>query len=143
LIQNTKCFKLKCFTDNYGCLVPIETLDDIPFSIKRIYYIYKVENGARRGLHSHIDLKQVLICVHGAVTILVKTPYDEEKIILDDPTRALYIGPFIWREMYNFSNDAVLLVLASEHYNNDDYIREYEYYEKIARDYFENISGDE
>lgn len=136
MVENTGFYKFSCFHDKYGHLVPIEGKQDIPFDIKRVYYIYGVEKGTRRGFHSHIDLHQALICVHGSVKILVKTPYGSEDITLDDPTRALYIGPMVWREMYDFSSDAVLLVLASNHYNKDDYIRDYAYYESLALKYF-------
>lgn len=123
-------------TDEYGSLVPIEGSDTVPFDIKRVYYIYGVENGMRRGFHSHVNLEQVLICVSGCVKILVKTPWEEEEILLNHPQKGLYIGPMIWREMFDFSEDAVLLVLASDHYKVEDYIRDYGRYEKMARQYF-------
>lgn len=127
---NTKIVQLPLYEDNYGSLVPVETESVIPFLVKRVYYIYSVEEGQRRGFHSHRDLEQALICVHGSVKIMIKTPQEQEDIVLDDPTKALYIGPMVWREMYDFSPDAVLLVLASEHYQVSDYIREYSVYEK-------------
>ncbi|MFR8329043.1 FdtA/QdtA family cupin domain-containing protein [uncultured Clostridium sp.] len=136
MITNTGMFTFKKFLDKWGELVPIEEKIDVPFSIKRIYYISKVQGGVRRGFHSHRDLHQALICVHGTVKILVKTPYEEEDILLDDQTKGLYIGPMVWREMYDFSPDAVLLVLASEHYTESDYIRDYEQYEAEAKEYF-------
>ena len=77
--------------------------------------------------------------VHGEVKILVKTPEEEENILLDNPARALLIGPMVWREMYDFSKDAVLLVLASEHYDEADYIRDYAVYEKEAKTWFKNV----
>lgn len=129
--------QFNCNQDNFGSLVPIETFGDIPFGIKRIYYIYDVENGMRRGYHSHRDLEQALICVHGSVRIHVRTPFEQQNVLLDDPTKALYIGPMVWREMYDFTDDAVLLVLASEHYTVSDYIRDYEQYEKEATQYFQ------
>ena len=116
--------------DKYGKLVPIEGDDTIPFDIKRVYYIYEVEDEVRRGFHSHRNLEQVLICVHGSVKILLKTPDEEEVVTLDDPSKGLYIGPDIWREMYDFKDGAVLLVLASDHYKVEDYIRDYSEYEK-------------
>lgn len=122
--------------DEYGSLVPIEASDSVPFEIKRVYYIYGVEKGVRRGYHSHADLEQVLICVSGHVRILVKTPWEEQEIFLDDPQKGLYIGPMVWREMFDFSGDAVLLVLAGDHYKVEDYIRDYNKYEQIARQYF-------
>ena len=116
--------------DKYGKLVAIEGDDTIPFDIKRVYYIYEVEDEVRRGFHSHRNLEQVLICVHGSVKILLKTPEEEEVVTLDDPSKGLYIGPDIWREMYDFKDGAVLLVLASDHYKVEDYIRDYSEYEK-------------
>lgn len=130
---NIDILDFKINLDNYGSLVPIESKYDAPFDIKRIYYIYDVKNNVRRGFHAHKKLEQVLICIHGSVKILVKN-YTEEKIIkLDKPTKGLYIGPVTWREMYDFSDDAVLLVLASEHYNIEDYIRNYDDFLNIAR----------
>ena len=136
MITNTNMFMFKKFLDKWGELVPIEEEIDVPFPIKRIYYISNVQQGVRRGFHSQRDLHQALICVHGSVKILVKTPYEEENILLDDQTKGLYIGPMVWREMYDFSPDAVLLVLASEHYTVSDYIRDYAEYEAEAKEYF-------
>lgn len=140
MIQNTGMLSLKEHADHYGRLVPVEAGTDIPFGVKRIYYIYDVENGMRRGFHSHRDLEQALICVHGSVQILVKTPYEEDVVLLNDPTKALYIGPMVWREMFNFTSDAVLLVLASEHYTVSDYIRDYNLYEAEAKQYFQGAN---
>lgn len=139
MIKNTKRFQFKKYFDKWGELIPVEAEKDIPFQIKRVYYIYNVDEGVRRGFHSHRDLEQILVCVHGSVTILTKTPYEEENIILNDPGEALYIGSMVWREMYDFSSDAVLLVLASEHYTENDYIRDYEAYEKEAIKYFKEV----
>ena len=122
--------------DKYGNLVPIEEKDTIPFKIKRVYYIYDVEQNVRRGFHSHIELEQVLICVSGSVKILVKTPYEEKNILLNNPQEGLYIGPMIWREMFDFSKDAVLLVLADHEYDESDYIRDYDEFIKLGREYW-------
>lgn len=110
----------------FGCLTPIQYPDNIPFEIKRIYYIYNVDKDAIRGHHSHNKLHQVLIPIKGSVKIKVKHHYGENEYLLDDPSTGLYIGPNIWREMYDFSEDAVLLVLASDVYDENDYIRDYD-----------------
>ena len=120
----------------YGGLVPLEGARDIPFEIKRIYTISGMQPGARRGYHSHRDLEQVLIALGGSIKILVKTPFEEEVITLDSPAKGLYIGPMIWREMFDFSPNSTLMVLASKYYNEGDYLREYEPYEREAREYF-------
>lgn len=135
-MQNVSITTFGVHKDNYGSLIAVETFEDIPFGVKRVYYIYDVEDGRRRGFHSHRDLHQALICVHGSVKILVKTPYEEDNVLLDDPSKALLIGPMVWREMYDFTPDAVLLVMASEHYTPSDYIRDYSVYEEEARKYF-------
>lgn len=127
-MENTKLKLFNIYNDKYGKLIPLESNKNIPFDIKRVYYIYEVEKNVRRGFHSHKNLHQVLICVHGTVKILVKTPKEEETIVLNDPKQGLYIGPNVWREMYDFEDETVLLVLASEHYDEGDYIRNYEDY---------------
>lgn len=137
-MKNVKLVQFKDYTDKYGHLTPIEEGIDVGFDIKRVYYITKVEEGVRRGFHSHRDLEQVLLCLNGSVKILVKTPDEEEVIILNNPAQGLYIGPMVWREMYDFSEGAVLLVLASEHYTVSDYIRDYKEYEKEAIEFFQN-----
>ena len=127
--------KYNVHTDKWGKLVALEGNGDIPFNIKRVYYIYGVEEKVRRGFHSHKKLEQVLICVNGSVKILLKTPEREEVVLLDKPNEGLYIGPNVWREMYDFEDDAVLLVLASDHFKPSDYIREYSKYEKYYNRY--------
>ncbi len=118
-----------------GHLTPIESGQDIPFEIKRIYYLTRVPENTIRGFHSHKELQQVLLCLNGRVTISVATPYEKELITLDDPAKGLYIGPMIWREMYDFSPGSVLVVLASQHYNEEEYIRDYRSYCEIAQEY--------
>jgi dTDP-4-dehydrorhamnose 3,5-epimerase-like enzyme len=120
--------KFKNIADEYGQLVPIESKIDIPFEIKRLYYITKVQKGVERGFHSHRKLHQILICLNGSVKIRVKNPKDEEILELNDPSVGLYIGPMIWREMFCFTEGCVLLVLASEYFDENDYIRNYDLY---------------
>ena len=129
-MKNVKTIRFKVNDDKWGRLVPIEGNDTVPFDIKRVYYIYDVNEEKRRGFHSHKKLEQVLICVHGSIKILVKTPKEEKVVVLDNPNKGLYIGNNVWREMFDWENEAVLLVLASEHYDESDYIRNYEDYEK-------------
>lgn len=129
---------LPVFRGDLGRLNAIEANQDVPFKIRRVYYITGVPNGVTRGFHSHRCLEQVLICVNGSVKIRVKTPYTEEIIPLSNPSQGLYIGHMIWREMFDFAPGTVLLVLASEHYTEDDYIRDYAVYEREAVPYFIN-----
>ena len=133
---NTRVLSFGAHKSEWGSLIALEGAREIPFDISRIYYIYDVEKGYRRGFHSHADLEQVLVCVHGSVKILIKTPTNEEVVTLDSPDKGLYIGPMIWREMFEWENDAVLLVMASKYYDEKDYIRDYTEYEKAAKSYF-------
>lgn len=138
-MKNVKIVNFHVIEDIRGKMIPIEYPKQLEFPLKRIYYIYDVGENERRGFHSHNDLEQVLIAVSGSVKVLVKTPYEEENFELNDPSKGLYIGPMIWREMYDFSEDAVLLVLASHEYDEKDYIRNYDEYEKIAQKYFKEM----
>lgn len=130
---NCTLLKFKDITDRYGHLTPIECRIDIPFDIKRIYYITRVADGVTRGFHSHRKLHQVLICLNGSVKIKTKNPNEEEIFELYDPSFGLYVGPYVWREMYEFTEGSVLLVLASEYYDEDDYIRNYDFYLEEAK----------
>ncbi|AGY76817.1 sugar 3,4-ketoisomerase [Clostridium autoethanogenum] len=135
-MYNTSLLKFKDITDKYGHLTPVEGKIDIPFEIKRVYYITRVQDGITRGFHSHKKLHQVLICLNGSVKIRLKNPENEEIVELKDPSVGLYIGPMIWREMFDFTEDSVLLVLASEYYNENDYIRNYDFYLEEAKKIF-------
>ena len=127
-MYNTALIRLKDKKDKYGHLTPIESKVDIPFEIKRVYYITGVKEGVTRGFHSHRKLHQVLICLNGSVKIRLKSPNEEEVIELNDCSVGLYIGPYVWREMFDFTEGSVLLVLASEYYDEIDYIRDYDVY---------------
>lgn len=111
--------------DERGQLIALEEAKEIPFAIKRVYYMYDTGEGVRRGFHSHRTLEQILICIHGSCRILLDNGKEKESILLDKPYEGVYVGPDIWREMYDFSPDAVLLVLASQLYDESDYIRDY------------------
>ena len=140
-MENIQRHSFSKHSDGYGSLIALEENGQIPFTVKRVYYIFGVDSEVRRGFHSHLKLQQMLICVNGSVKILVKTPYEEEIIELNDPSKGLYIGSMIWREMYDFSPGAVLLVIADGHYDEADYIRDYSEYENMAKIYF-NKNGD-
>ena len=118
-------YKFKLSSDSRGSLVAIEELLDIPFRIKRVYFLFATRKDVRRGMHAHKQLQQILVCVSGSCKVLLDNGFERDEVVLDDPTKGLFIDKGIWREMYDFSHDAVLLVLASEHYSEEDYIRDY------------------
>lgn len=112
--------------DERGQLVSLEALKDIPFKIRRVYYMYETVEGVHRGFHSHKSLEQILICIHGTCKVLLDNGVEKKIVSLEKPYEGVYVGANMWREMFDFSEDAVLLVLASEYYNEDDYIRDYQ-----------------
>lgn len=112
--------------DERGQLIALEENKDIPFEIKRVYYMYDTGEGVVRGHHAHKSLEQILICIHGTCKILLDNGVEKKIVPLENPYEGLYISNDIWREMYDFSPDAVLLVLASDYYKEEDYIRDYE-----------------
>lgn len=111
--------------DERGSLVSIEGTKNIPFSIKRVYYIYKTQD-LPRGFHAHKRLKQVLICVSGSCKVSLNNGEEKKVYELNDPSTGLLIESLMWREMYDFSSDCVLMILASEQYDEADYIRDFE-----------------
>lgn len=117
--------------DDRGMLVSLEEFNDIPFRIKRVYYLYDTIDGVVRGHHAHKSLKQILVCIHGSCKVKMDNGRETKIVLLEKPYEGLFIDNNIWREMYDFSPDAVLLVLASEIYNEEDYIRNYEDFLKL------------
>ncbi len=111
--------------DERGHLVAIEARNEIPFDIKRVYYIFGTES-LSRGFHAHKELVQLAVCVKGSCTMLLDDGFSRESVILDSPFYGILIPKMAWREMHNFSQDCVLLVLASEYYCEADYIRDYQ-----------------
>lgn len=119
--------------DERGSLVALEAKRNVPFDIKRVYYIFGTQKGIARGFHAHKNLKQVAVCIAGKCRMVMDDGRNKESIWLDSPTQGILITTE-WHEMHDFSEDCVLLVLASEHYDENDYIRHYEDFVKIARD---------
>lgn len=124
--------------DARGSLVALEIGNEkaVPFDIKRVYYIYETGRGVSRGFHAHQNLKQVAICVAGKCRMVLDNGTVREETWMSSPTRGLLIESMVWREMHDFSDDCVLLVLASEHYDETDYIRDYSKFLKGLKDEF-------
>ena len=120
--------------DDRGQLVALEALEDIPFEVKRVYYIYDTLPGVVRGKHAHRCLEQILICVHGSCKVALEDGKARQEVLLDDPTLGLYISNDTWREMYDFVPGTVLLVLASEYYDEKDYIRNYDAFIEMIKE---------
>ena len=111
--------------DSRGYLIALEESKDISFQIKRVYYIFGTKEGVARGFHAHKELEQLAICVSGKCRMLMNDGSNSESVWLDSPSKGIYIGKNVWHEMHDFSPDCVLLVMASEYYDESDYIRDY------------------
>lgn len=117
--------------DSRGDLVALEEFKNIPFDIKRVYYLVQTKKNESRGFHAHKKLKQVLIAVSGSCRVILDNGHQREEVVLSSFTQGLLIESTLWREMHDFSDDCVLLVLASEYYDENDYLRNYEEFKRI------------
>ena len=124
-INDCKIIDIRRFSDTRGYLSVVENGLDIPFDIKRIYYLYMVPEVAR-GAHAHKELQQLLIATSGSVDITLDDGVDKKTFHLDKPWKGLLVVPGLWRDLDNFSGGTVLMCLASEKYDAADYIRDYD-----------------
>jgi len=126
-VKNCKVIKLPIIQDGKdGCLSVAESFHNIPFKIKRVYYIYNINNkNAIRGMHAHKKLQQVIFCINGSFFLRLNDGTKKQDIILDEPNIGIYIGVELWHTMKRFSEDCILLVFASDFYDESDYIRNY------------------
>jgi dTDP-4-dehydrorhamnose 3,5-epimerase-like enzyme len=125
--------KLKQLGDERGNLVAIESHIDIPFDIKRVYYIYNTPESTSRGFHAHKELHQFLVCVSGACKILMDDGLQKQEIVLNSGSEGLFMDRMIWHEMHDLTSDCVLLVLCNEPYYESDYIRDYNEFLKLIK----------
>ena len=124
-IHDCRIIDLRKISDPRGNLTPIEGGADIPFDIKRVYYLYDVPGGESRGAHAHKKLQQLIVAASGSFTITLDDGKEKKSFTLNRSYYGLLIVPGIWRDLDDFSSGAVLLCLASEHYDAADYIRDY------------------
>lgn len=125
LTTGCRLVDLPKITDPRGDLTFIEGGRHVPFEIRRVYYLYNVPVDAERGGHAHRDLEQVIFALSGSFRVKVDDGKTQQEYWLRDPRKGLYISRMIWREMDSFSQGAVCMVLASRHYEESDYIRDY------------------
>ena len=123
-VNDCRMIDIRRFSDNRGYLSVIEGGLDIPFDIKRIYYLYLVPEVAR-GAHAHKRLQQLMIATSGSVHVTLDDGKNQKTFVHDKPWKGLYVAPGLWRTLDNFSGGAVCMVLASEKYDASDYIRDY------------------
>lgn len=128
-IDDCRILDIRRYADSRGYLSVIENDIDIPFEIRRIYYLYMVPEVAR-GAHAHKALQQLLIATSGSVEVIMDDGKEKKSFMLDRPWKGLYVPAGLWRDLENFSGGAVLMCLASEKYDPEDYIRDYNEYLK-------------
>jgi dTDP-4-dehydrorhamnose 3,5-epimerase-like enzyme len=124
-VFDCKIISLPQIGDRSGHITFVNNMKEVPFDIKRIYYLYDVPGGESRGGHAHYKLQQLLVAVSGSFDVMIDDGRNKQTISLNRPNYGLYITPGIWRDLVNFSSGSVLLVLASEVYEEEDYIRDY------------------
>jgi len=124
----------KVLGDHRGQLVAIEERANVPFDIKRVFYIYGTQKKVSRGGHSHYNTKQYLIAVNGSCKVTLDNGKTKQTFDLDEPNKGLFQDVLIWGAMHDFSQDCVLMVLASEHYDEADYIRDYQVFLEVVDD---------
>lgn len=116
--------------DDRGQLIALEESQNLPFDVRRVYYMFDTTKGIKRGFHAHVKLEQVAVCLAGSCVIDVESLAGKESFTLNDPRVGLYMGGLVWRELRDFSKGSVVMVAASEHYDEHDYIRNYQEFER-------------
>ena len=124
--------------EKIGFLSFFESNKDIPFEIKRIYYTYNVPVNTKRGMHAHKELNQVLWCPYGEIEVILDNGREKKNYLLNSPDKALLVGKGIWREMLWKKENSVLCVAASEYYDENDYIRDYNEFLKYVKEGYWN-----
>ena len=134
-IDQCRIINFPKIADARGNLSFIEGNNHIPFSIKRVYYLYDVPSGANRGGHAHKVLEQIIIALSGSFDVVLDDGQNGKLVFLNRPHYGLYVSPGVWREIENFSSNSVALVLASLFYDESDYIRDYEVFKKFKKEH--------
>jgi dTDP-4-dehydrorhamnose 3,5-epimerase-like enzyme len=127
-VKNSRWVQISAIKDGFdGTISVAESLKNIPFKIKRVYYIYNLvyHTNVLRGKHAHKKLQQVLFCINGSCSISLNDGTKKQEIELTEPSTGIYLGPCVWSTQYNFRNNCILLVFASDFFNEEDYIRDF------------------
>ena len=130
--MNYKLIDMKVFGDERGKLISLESNRSVPFEIKRVYWIYDTLPNEERGFHAHKNMEQIIVAMDGACEFVLDDGKSRESVWLNRPDLGLYIGKNMWREMRNFSYGCKLMVLASDYYNEEEYIRNYNQFLKVV-----------
>ncbi len=125
-LNDCKIIDLPRINDARGNLTFIEGINHVPFEIKRVYYLYDVPGGAERGMHAHKTLQQLIVAISGSFDVILNDGYEEKRFHLNRSYFGLYLCPMMWRGLDNFSSGSVCMVLTSDLYDANDYIRNYD-----------------
>lgn len=132
-LKQCRMIDLPRIADPRGNLTYIEASEHVPFEIKRVYYLYDIPGGADRGGHAHKELQQLIVAMSGSFDVVLNDGFTEERVHMNRSYYGLYVGRMVWREMDNFSSGAVCMVLASTHYDESDYYRDYDEFLRAVR----------
>ena len=132
-VDACKVLEFPGHSDDRGSLTFMESPKDLPFDVRRIYYLYDVPAGKARGAHAHRALEQVFIALAGSFTLLLDDGAKQREVHFDSPRRGLYVPPMLWRDLRDFSPGAICVVLASAGYLESDYIRDHATFLEAAR----------
>jgi dTDP-4-dehydrorhamnose 3,5-epimerase-like enzyme len=131
--MNIQILPMQRLGDVRGALIALEENKNVPFSVRRVYYLFDTQKGVKRGLHAHRTLRQLVIAVRGSCRFILDDGRERIELLLGDPGTGLLVESMIWREMLDFSDDCVLMVLADQLYDEGDYIRDYDEFIQLVR----------
>lgn len=132
-MPNFKKIKFKVFGDRRGKLISLEAMRNVPFEIKRVYYIFDTKEDVDRGNHSHPKLNQIVVCLSGSCKFYLEDKCSRKTLKLNKPSDGLFIGKDVWRRMFDFSSDCVLMVLADDYYIEEEYNRDYKKFKLLKK----------
>lgn len=127
-----KLYNFPILGDERGSLVVLDKSSGIPFEIKRVYYLFGTKGDVSRGFHAHKKLHQIAFCISGRCRMVVDDGINKEDFLMESPSIGIDLSPMLWHEMHDFSADCVLLVIASDEYDEADYIRDYDSFKKAS-----------
>lgn len=132
-VNDCRIIQLPKVSNPAGNLTSINEMTDIGFAIERVYYLYDIPGGEARGGHAHRDLHQLIVAASGSFTVMLDDGHTKRNVVLNQPYQGLLIIPGIWRELLDFSSGSICLVLASNKYDEQDYIRDYDHFLSIKK----------
>ena len=132
-VHKAKLIEFFKFSDERGSLASIDLIKEIPFEVKRIYYLFDTQDGQNKGAHAHKKLEQVIVPMSGCFDFTLDDGFEKKTFRLDKSWVGLYVPPMMWRDLSNFSSNSVCMVLASESYDEADYFRKYEDFVNATR----------